>query len=274
MADAFVVVKGLKKWFPIKGLLGRVGSYVKAVDGVDLEIRAGETLALVGESGSGKTTVGRCLLRLIEPTEGKVSIDGVEVTALPPRELRARRRNFQMVFQNPTGSLNARMKVVDMVAEPMVVHLGLGSGEEEAKVLELLERVGLGREQLHRYPHELSGGQCQRVAIARALGLRPKFLVLDEPTSALDVSVQAQIINLLKDLQGEMGLTYLFITHDLSLVGYLADRVAVMLRGKVVEMGGAVEVLREPSHAYTAALRDAVPDPDSPRVRRPRPTSG
>lgn len=265
---SLVRVEDLRKYFPVKvGILGK-GS-VRAVDAVSFEVEEGETFGLVGESGSGKSTLGRCILRLIEPTSGRIWFDGLDLTTLNGGELRRVRRRMQIVFQNPFGSLNPRMTIRATVAEPLRVHGGLTRADADDRVPELLRRVGLHKEVLGKYPHELSGGQCQRVAIARALTLEPKFLVLDEPTSSLDVSVQAQIVNLLRELQAKLGLTYLFITHDLSLVSYLADRVAVMYLGKIIETGGALEVLEGGLHPYTRALRSAVPRPD-PEGRRGR----
>jgi oligopeptide/dipeptide ABC transporter ATP-binding protein len=263
-------VQGLTKHFPVRrGFAGR--AYVHAVDGVDLAVDGGETFGLVGESGSGKSTLGRCILRLIEPTSGRVEFDGQDLTALRGEVLRKVRLRMQIVFQNPIASLDPRMRVGQTIAEPLVIHSGATPQEARTQVQELLRRVGLHTEVADKYPHELSGGQCQRIAIARALTLSPKLVVLDEPTSSLDVSVQAQIVNLLKELQGQLGLTYLFITHDLSLVSYLADRVGVMYLGKLVEVGGAVDVLERGQHPYTKALRNAVPlpEPERSRIRVP-----
>lgn len=263
---SLVRLEDLRKYFPVKvGLLGK-GS-VRAVDGVSFEVEEGETFGLVGESGSGKSTLGRCILRLIEPTSGRIWFDGFELNTLKGDKLRRVRRRMQIVFQNPVGSLNPRMTIRATVAEPLRVHGGLTRADADDRLPELLRQVGLHKEVLSKYPHELSGGQCQRVAIARVLSLEPKFLVLDEPTSSLDVSVQAQIVNLLKELQRDLGLTYLFITHDLSLVSYLADRVAVMYLGKIVEIGDGPEVLDRGTHPYTRALRSAVPRPEPERIR-------
>ncbi len=259
-------VEGLTKHFPAReGFLGT--ATIHAVDDVSFEIEEGETFGLVGESGSGKSTLGRCILRIIEPTAGRIWFDDQDLTALRGEPLRTTRLRLQAVFQNPMGSLNPRMRAGTAIAEPLRVHLKMTKVEAESHVHELLARVGLHAEVAQRYPHELSGGQCQRVAIARALAVEPRFLVLDEPTSSLDVSVQAQIVNLLKDLQGDLGLTYLFITHDLSLVSYLADHVAVMYLGKIMELGKALEVLERGSHPYTRALFSAVPVPDPGRKR-------
>ncbi|MCI4371482.1 MAG: ABC transporter ATP-binding protein [Thermoplasmata archaeon] len=259
-------VEGLTKHFPAReGLLKKAA--VHAVDDVSFEIEEGETFGVVGESGSGKSTLGRCILRLVEPTAGRIWFGDQELTALRGEALRTIRLKLQAVFQNPTGSLNPRMRAGTAIAEPLIVHQRMTRAAADARVKELLGRVGLHVEVATKYPHELSGGQCQRLAIARALAVEPRFLVLDEPTSSLDVSVQAQIVNLLKDLQRELGLTYLFITHDLSLVGYLADHVAVMYLGKLMEVGEALDVLEHGSHPYTRALLSAVPVPDPGRKR-------
>ncbi len=266
-------VEGLQKLFPVRiGFAGQ--ARVHAVDGVDLEIEEGETFGLVGESGSGKSTLGRCILRLVNPTAGRIWFEELDLTALRGESLRKTRLRLQIVFQNPMASLDPRMRVGQTIAEPLRVHRGASPSEARVKVEELLRRVGLHSEVAGKYPHELSGGQCQRIAVARALALEPKFIVLDEPTSSLDVSVQAQIVNLLKELQRDLGLTYLFITHDLALVGYLADRVGVMYLGKLVEVGGAVDVLQHGQHPYTLALRNAVPLPDPERERKHIPLKG
>ncbi len=270
---SLIRVEGLTKHFPVRvGFAGR--ARVHAVDGVDLAIEEGETFGLVGESGSGKSTLGRCILRLVPPTSGKVWFGEDELTRLRGEPLRKTRLRLQIVFQNPIASLDPRMSAGQTIAEPLRVHLGLSAEEAAARVQDLLKRVGLHAEVAEKYPHELSGGQCQRIAVARALALEPRFLVLDEPTSSLDVSVQAQIVNLLKGLQRELGLTYLFITHDLALVSYLADRVGVMYLGKLMEVGGAVDVLQHGQHPYTMALRNAVPLPDPERVRTHVPLQG
>lgn len=270
---SLVRVEGLTKHFPVRiGFAGR--ARVHAVDGVDLEIQEGETFGLVGESGSGKSTLGRCILRLIEPTSGRIWFDGQDLTKLRGEELRRTRLRLQIVFQNPVASLDPRMRAGQTIAEPLRVHRGATAQEARDQVKELLRRVGLHPEVAEKYPHELSGGQCQRIAVARALALSPRFIVLDEPTSSLDVSVQAQIVNLLKELQAELGLTYLFITHDLALVSYLADRVGVMYLGKLMEVGGAIEVLEHGVHPYTRALRNAVPLPDPERLKTHVPLAG
>ena len=268
-SSTLLEVRNLKKYFPIqKGILRRIVGQVKAVDGLDLEIYQGETLGLVGESGCGKTTTGRLILRAMEPTAGEVRFrrDGslVDITKLPLSEMKVLRRDMQIIFQDPFSSLNPRMTVFDLVSEPLVIH-GLAHGAElRTQVRELLEAVGLKAQHMNRYPYAFSGGQRQRIGIARALALRPKLIVADEPVSALDVSIQAQVINLLEDLQKEFGLTYLFIAHNLSVVEHISNRVAVMYLGKIVELASAETLYAEPLHPYTEALLSAVPyaDPD------------
>ena len=256
-------VRGLKKYFPIRrGVFSRVSGHVRAVDGVDLALRRGETLGLVGESGSGKTTTGRCILRLLEPTEGSVVFDGVNLLGLSPKEMRKMRRELQVIFQDPYSSLNPRMRVGSIVGEPLIIHKIAKGSEREHRVADLLCKVGLDPSAMKRYPHEFSGGQRQRIGIARALALRPKLIICDEPVSAPDVSVQAQVVNLLMDLQEEFSLTYLFIAHDLSVVEHISDRVAVMYLGKIVEVAEAEVLYRNPQHPYTKALLSAVPVPD------------
>jgi ABC-type oligopeptide transport system ATPase subunit len=267
--EPLLVVKNLKKYFPIKKgiLIDRTVDYVKAVDDVSFEIYPGKTLGLVGESGSGKSTTGYCVLELLKPTAGSVRFLGEELTTMKKEELRRMRREMQIVFQDPYASLNPRMTVGNIVAEPLVVHK-VGSGARRRKTVEeLLEVVGFNPDFVNRYPHEFSGGQRQRIGIARALALNPRLIVCDEPVSALDVSIQAQILNLLKDLQGEFGLTYLFVAHDLAVVRTMSDDIAVMNKGKIVEVGPAEEVYKNPKDEYTKALLAAVPVPDPHRMR-------
>ena len=265
-----VEVRHLKKYFPVRsGIFSRISAWVKAVDDVSFEIYPGETVGLVGESGCGKTTVGRTILRLIDPTAGEILFAGEDVCQLATQQLRALRRQMQIIFQDPYSSLNPRMTVGAIIGEPLYVH-GLARGKDlDQRVRELLERVGLSPMYRSRYPHEFSGGQRQRIGIARALALQPRFIVCDEPVSALDISIQAQILNLLQDLQKEFGLSYLFISHDLNVVEYIADRVAVMYLGTLVETAPVDQLFRHPLHPYTQALMSANPVPD-PTVRTKR----
>ncbi len=265
-----VVVENLKKHFPVnRTLFGKVLSTVQAVDSVSFTIREGETLGLVGESGCGKTTVGRLVLRLIEPTSGKIQFAGTDLARVPARELRRLRHQMQIIFQDPYSSLNPRMTVGQIVAEPLIRH-GLARGAKcRAKVAEILSLVGLDPSYVRRYPHEFSGGQRQRIGIARALATRPRLIICDEPVSALDVSIQSQVLNLLKDLQQEFGLTYLFIAHGLNVVKHVSDRVGVMYLGKMVELAEGDALYSNPLHPYTQALLSAIPEPD-PLAKRER----
>jgi len=267
--EPLLVVKNLKKYFPIKEgfLIDRTVDYVRAVDDVSFEIRQGETMGLVGESGSGKSTTGYCVLELLKPTSGSVRFDGEELTTMPRNELRRMRREMQIVFQDPYSSLNPRMTIGDIVGEPLLVHKIGDRRRRRRTVEELLEVVGFNPDFVNRYPHEFSGGQRQRIGVARALALNPRLIVCDEPVSALDVSIQAQILNLLKDLQQAFGLTYLFIAHDLAVVREMSDHIAVMNRGKIVEAGSADQVYTNPRDDYTKALLAAVPVPDPLRMR-------
>lgn len=265
-----VKVKNLVKYFPVRGgLFQQVKAWVQAVDNVSFSVKEGETLGLVGESGCGKTTVGRTMLRLIEPTSGEVEFGGTDVLRLKGQEMKSMRRNMQIIFQDPYASLDPRIPVGESIGEGLKIH-GIGSSQERQEiVMDTLKKVGLESYHAHRYPHEFSGGQRQRIGIARALALQPQFIVADEPVSALDVSIQSQVLNILKDLQQEFKLTYLFIAHNLSVVEHISDRVAVMYLGKVVEVSDRDELFRNPLHPYTQALMSAIPIPD-PTVKRER----
>jgi oligopeptide/dipeptide ABC transporter ATP-binding protein len=263
--DSLVRVRELVKHFPVEGS----DDVWRAVDGVSFDIATGETLGLVGESGCGKSTTGRCILRLIEPTHGDIQFEGRDVTAMRKRELRELRRQMQIVFQDPNASLNPRMKIGDIVAEPLVIHKIGNKKERRERVAWLLGKVGLDADYMKRYSHEFSGGQLQRIGVARALALNPKLIVADEPVSALDVSVQAQVVNLLQDLQQEFGLTYLFISHGLAVVEHISTRVAVMYLGRIVEIADAKQLYLNPLHPYTVALLSAIPIPD-PKQKRDR----
>lgn len=270
LTNELVQVKNLVKYFPVReGLLQRVKDHVRAVDDVSFVVREGETLGMVGESGCGKTTIGRTMLRLVEPTSGSVIVDGKDVFKLAGAEMKAMRRNMQIIFQDPYASLDPRMPIGDSVMEGLNIHR-IGTPKERYEImLDTLKKVGLEDYHARRYPHEFSGGQRQRIGIARALALRPKFIVCDEPVSALDVSIQSQVLNILKDLQQEFGLTYLFIAHNLSVVEHISDRVAVMYLGKMVELTGRDELFANPKHPYTRALMSAIPIPD-PTLKRER----
>jgi len=267
-----IATEGIAKYFPIRsGFLGSTSRFVRAVDGVSLRVRRGETMGLVGESGCGKSTLGRLMLRLLDPTFGRVIVEGRDITRMSQRELRPLRRRMQIIFQDPYSSLNPRMTVREIVGEAIRIHkLAKTRQDEEVRVVELLEKVGLRGDALNRYPHEFSGGQRQRIGIARALAVEPQFIVCDEPTASLDVSIQAQIVNLLLELQETMGLSYLFVSHDLAVVQHVSHRVSVMYLGRIVEQAAAEDLYARPRHPYTYALLAAAPrpDPERPRVRR------
>ena len=271
LQDSFLEIQDVRSWFPLRKTLfsNKQTQYVKAVDGVSLSLVKGEVLGLVGESGCGKTTLSRAIMQLIRPTSGKILLEGKDLTLLPEKELRAMRPNFQMIFQDPFASLNPRLTVFDTLSEAIRVRHKLRGNKLKDAVGQLMIKVGLSASQMNKYPHEFSGGQRQRIAIARALAPEPKLIIADEPVSALDVSIQSQVLNLLKDLIQSMGLTMIFISHDLSVVKYMADRIAVMYLGKIVELGDATEVITNPIHAYTQALISAIPtlDPKSERNR-------
>jgi oligopeptide/dipeptide ABC transporter ATP-binding protein len=270
MAQPLLEVRDLKKYFPIKGgIFSKTIGHVQAVDGISFQLFPGETVGLVGESGCGKSTAARAILRLIEPTGGEVLFEGQDILKLGKKPMRSLRREMQIIFQDPYASLNPRMTVASIVGEPLEIHKIAKGRQKEEKVANILEKVGLRPEHMRRYPHEFSGGQRQRIGIARALALNPKLIIGDEPVSALDVSIQAQVINLLEDLQKEFNLTYLIIAHDLSVVEHISNRVAVMYLGKIVEMASDRELYRNPSHPYTEALLSAVPRPD-PTIKKQR----
>lgn len=268
-SKSLVEVENLKKYFPVKkGVFSRTTSYVKAVDDIDLSIKEGTTLGLVGESGCGKSTLGKTIIKLLQPTDGRILFENIDITDFSSSQIRPLRREMQIIFQNPYGSLNPRMNVESLITEGMVIH-GINKGNKtKDAALDLLNKVGLNGDSLSKYPHEFSGGQRQRIAIARALALNPKFIVCDEPVSAVDVSVQAQIINLLSDLQDEFQLTYLFISHDLRVVKHISDIVAVMYLGKIVELASSEEIYRSPKHPYTNILISAIPDIKKKRDKR------
>jgi peptide/nickel transport system ATP-binding protein len=268
MTTPILKVENLATHFPLRsGAFGRIVGTVKAVDGVSFEVDRGETFGLVGESGCGKSTLGRSILRLIEPTSGSVAFDGQELIGMPQAQLRRLRRRMQLIFQDPYASLNPRMKVREIIGEGLAIHRLAFGAERERRVASLLEKMGLGADALDRYPHEFSGGQRQRIGIARALAVGPELVIADEPISSLDVSIQAQIVNLMVDLQRELGLTYIFIAHDLKIIEYISTRVAVMYLGKIVELADAAGIYRAPKHPYTQALLSAIPVPDPERKR-------
>lgn len=274
--EKILEVKDIKKYFPIKGgFLQKTVANVKAVDGVSLYIKKGETLGLVGESGCGKSTLGRTIARLYEPTEGEIIYDGVDIAGLKGQELKELRKNMQIIFQDPYSSLNPRMNVSTIVGEAMLAHKMVKKGREYTeRVIEIIEKCGLSDYHIYRYPHQFSGGQRQRIGIARALALNPEFIVADEPVSALDVSIQSQVLNLLMDLQEQMGLSYLFISHDLSVVKHISNRIGVMYLGSVVELANKKALYDEPLHPYTRALLSAIPVADPSRIKKMEPIIG
>ncbi|SET40076.1 peptide/nickel transport system ATP-binding protein/oligopeptide transport system ATP-binding protein [Oceanobacillus limi] len=258
--DVLVDVQNVKKYFPIKGgILKRTVGHLKAVDDVSFQIHKGETLGIVGESGSGKSTLGRVMLRLLDPTDGTINFNDVDISQLKKKEMNEYRKDMQIVFQDPFASLNSKMSVGELIEEPLLVQTSLSRSERQQKAAEMIEKVGLRRSDLQKYPHEFSGGQRQRISIARALVLEPKFVICDEPVSALDVSIQAQVLNLMKDLQDDLGLTYLFIAHDLSVVKHISDRVAVMYLGRIAEIAPKKELYNNPLHPYTKGLLSSIP---------------
>ncbi|WP_217586193.1 ABC transporter ATP-binding protein [Lentibacillus saliphilus] len=262
--DTLISVKNVKKYFPVKGgILKRTVGHIKAVDDVSFDIKEGETLGVVGESGSGKSTLGRVILRLLEPTDGRILFEGADIAHIGNRKMREHRKNMQIVFQDPLASLNPKMSVGELIEEPLLVQTSATKAERKQKSIELLEKVGLRASDRTKYPHEFSGGQRQRISIARALALNPKFVICDEPVSALDVSIQAQVLNLMKDLQDEFGLTYLFIAHDLGVVKHISDRVAVMYLGRIAEIAPKDEIYKNPKHPYTQALLTSIPVVDT-----------
>ncbi|WP_409273698.1 ABC transporter ATP-binding protein [Neobacillus sp. SCS-31] len=271
MSETILEVKDLKKYYPVKsGILGRNQQYLKAVDGVSFSIQKGETFGLVGESGCGKSTVGRSIIRLHDITSGNIYFDGDDIASLKEKDLMKYRRRMQAVFQDPYASLNPTMNVFELISEPMKIHSSSSVAERKEIILDLLERVGLKEDHLYRYPHEFSGGQRQRVSIARALSVRPDFILCDEPISALDVSVQAQVVNMLEDIQQDTGVTYLFIAHDLSMVRHISSRIGVMYLGNMVEIAESNELYKNPLHPYTQALLSAIPEPDTTKAARER----